>query len=631
VIITRWNNLLDTQGKPEDIDWLALCAEFSRVRPFAGDNLHPGWSAAEFRDDRRGRDAVLRVFALCLDYDSGETIEGAERTWDGYAALIHTTRKHTAEAPRFRVVLPLSRPVTAAEYDELWPRVAHHAGPVDQAPKDPSRFWFVPGVGAHEGAEFYAKRLRGDPLDPDEWLAKPLPAPKPITTDRDLKPTDPTQAERRARAYIAKMPEAVSGEHGHDATWAVAVVLAKGFGFDEEQTYRILRDDYNPRCRPAWKDKELRHKAQQAQAARLPDGFMLENDWQPRNDMPPVPFNEEPPDWYRDEPEETAPPEQPAPEPEQPPKTAVENYGVLSIRQLLELSVARIEAGRLEMGVRTGYAELDKAIAGFRRGNVTILGAKPSFGKTSWTIALTNAAITDGDPVLIVGAEDVACMYGDRFLALRAQLNATAIRDLELNDREKDVARRSVALAPATPTFLPARGKTSREVSKAIRLLVKELGVKLVVVDFLQRIRCGRRVQDRRNEVTMVCEEITDAIKSENAAGLVLSAFKRTEHEKPEIEDLKESGDLEYMAEHVLLGWKRKLVDRLSKEVHVERVLLVAKNKDGIDPSQIGEIVMPFDPVTASFTRVPERAGYTREQPPDDYYDHRLAAAGDLD
>src|SRR5690606_38004410 len=79
-----------------------------------------------------------------------------------------------------------------------------------------------------------------------------------------------------------------------------------GFGLSEERTFRILWHDYNPRCQPPWSEKELRHKAKQAQKARGPDGFKLDDgrDWEPRRWKLPEPPPDDDPDYIPEPPEE---------------------------------------------------------------------------------------------------------------------------------------------------------------------------------------------------------------------------------------------------------------------------------------------------------------------------------------
>lgn len=80
----------------------------------------------------------------------------------------------------------------------------------------------------------------------------------------------------RARRYVAAMPEAVSGSNGHNATYAVACALVKGFGLSIDEA-RPLLAEYNTRCAPPWSDRELEHKLRQADKTQDPEprGYLI--------------------------------------------------------------------------------------------------------------------------------------------------------------------------------------------------------------------------------------------------------------------------------------------------------------------------------------------------------------------
>lgn len=81
----------------------------------------------------------------------------------------------------------------------------------------------------------------------------------------------------RARAYLAKVPGAVSGQAGHDQTFAAAMALAHGFCLPEGNALALLAGDYNPRCAPPWSPAQLRHKVQSAcrTTPAKPRGWLL--------------------------------------------------------------------------------------------------------------------------------------------------------------------------------------------------------------------------------------------------------------------------------------------------------------------------------------------------------------------
>lgn len=614
MIVTFWKCLLEPVGIERDLTWSQVVSRLSVADAFRGDNEQPGWSPVEFTGQRRSLETVQRVFALCLDYDGTENLGSVlERVRAECGGLLHTTRKHTEEAHRFRVVLPLSRSVSAFEFGELWKRVAPWAGRVDPAAKDPSRFWFLPGT--KPGGKFEARPFDGSPLDVDRWLAKADPERERVVGP-ERAPQTSSDIERRARSYIGEMPAAVSGSGGHKSTWLVAVALARGFGLGEDDTLRLLHE-YNQRCDPKWTDKELRHKAKGAvKAERTPLGYLLQN-----NDRygSPVP---NPSDW-RDYPDEPSPfsetdAEHVAREPgddsdeiaqeNAKPKTAVETYGVATMRAMYMEVLEKASSGKPERGFPTGVRELDIAIGGLRRGHVTLLAAQTSWGKSSIGVLGCLSNIRTGARPLVVSTEDKRHMYGKRMVASHCKINAIKLRDNELKKDDFSRLTEAISEVPDDPIFLDAvgKGRTVEWVAQAISALAKEVGTSLVILDYLQRFKTERYANDRRNQVTYIGETLADAIKSSNCSGLALSQLKRTNGREPTMDDVKESGDLENMAEHVMIGYRKTENEELppssnrAPDTVVHRLVCIPKNKDG--PIDTNWVELKFDAATASFT-----------------------------
>jgi hypothetical protein len=93
-------------------------------------------------------------------------------------------------------------------------------------------------------------------------------APKIVTADN---------ATRRAQAYIARMPQAISGSRGHDSLWAVAIALCRGFRLSAAEAIALILSDYNPRCVPPWSEKEIVHKVRDAiEHGDVPFGYLLD-------------------------------------------------------------------------------------------------------------------------------------------------------------------------------------------------------------------------------------------------------------------------------------------------------------------------------------------------------------------
>ncbi len=98
--------------------------------------------------------------------------------------------------------------------------------------------------------------------------AQPAPRRAAVASDDSLL--------RRAAAYLDAMPPAISGQGGHDATYAAATVLVHGFGLSPDDALRLLIERFNPRCQPPWTERELRHKVDDAATKPhdLPHGWL---------------------------------------------------------------------------------------------------------------------------------------------------------------------------------------------------------------------------------------------------------------------------------------------------------------------------------------------------------------------
>jgi hypothetical protein len=140
----------------------------------------------------------------------------------------------------------------------------------------------VVGPGTHPSGEPYDP-LEGDPavIDHAELAASVAALAEAVTERRHgRKETIASQpatlgngrlvalpadhVERRAAAYLDRIPPAISGSGGHSQTYAAATAMVHGFGLDAEAAFRLLWDRYNPRCQPPWSEKELRHKVSDA-------------------------------------------------------------------------------------------------------------------------------------------------------------------------------------------------------------------------------------------------------------------------------------------------------------------------------------------------------------------------------
>ena len=155
------------EGRLSRADFAALLTTHT-ARP-AKDGA--AWAPATF-NGKRAKANARQVCALVLDYDGGAAPLDAVRPLDerGVCYILHTTHSHTPDAPKFRVVIPLARPVSAEVWPDFYPRAARFfgQGKTDEKCKDASRLYFLPSHPKNREADAFSFYFPGEPLDPDD-------------------------------------------------------------------------------------------------------------------------------------------------------------------------------------------------------------------------------------------------------------------------------------------------------------------------------------------------------------------------------------------------------------------------------------------------------------------------------
>jgi len=202
-----------------------------------------------------------------IDCDPGNSWPGSERLKTEAACPVQST-------PRGGLHFVFRRPKGKAWINSQ-SRVAHKIDTRTDGGYiviEPSHTIDCPDENTVEGDYVFESPLLpvdGLPYPPD-WLIAELDAkfaPKPISSPPQPGPSlsSETDIVQRAIAYLAACPSAVSGQAGHNQTFAVTQALVSGFCLKPDIALRLLRDHYNPRCEPPWSEKELQHKVDSAQ------------------------------------------------------------------------------------------------------------------------------------------------------------------------------------------------------------------------------------------------------------------------------------------------------------------------------------------------------------------------------
>lgn len=281
--------------------------------------------------------------------------------------------------------------------------------------------------------------------------------------------------------------------------------------------------------------------------------------------------------------------------------------------------INRILQGDQESGVMTGYTDVDKLTFGLHAGEMVVLAARPSMGKTSFgmNIAENVALPPRGDPkgVLVFSMEMPAEQLGMRMLCGRARINLKRVRDRMINKEQvKELVRVASELRKAPVWVDDSSGMNILEIRAKARRIHKQHPLELIVVDYLQLISGTDARVPREQQISEISRGIKAMAKELGVPVLVLSQLNRSsekENRPPRLSDLRESGAIEQDADVVFLlapGKKSEDNPHVPQASH-ERELIIAKQRNG----PTGEVPLTFIP---DYTRF---ENYTRE--PQEYHE----------
>ncbi len=246
-------------------------------------------------------------------------------------------------------------------------------------------------------------------------------------------------------------------------------------------------------------------------------------------------------------------------------------------------------------GVPSGYRDLDRMTAGFQRGDLIVLASRPSMGKTSFALNILRHLGVDEDvPCAIFSLEMSKEQLIQRLLCMEAKVPFQKLRTGFIS--KKDVPKLTMAAnklqkapiyiddTPAIP-ILELRAKARR--------VVKEKGVRFIVVDYLQLIQGPKNVENRQQEISAISRSLKALAKELSIPIMALSQLSRAveqRHDKrPQLSDLRESGAIEQDADTVLFIYRDEVYNPDTDEEGIAEII-IGKQRNG----PIGKVKLAF-------------------------------------
>jgi replicative DNA helicase len=273
-------------------------------------------------------------------------------------------------------------------------------------------------------------------------------------------------------------------------------------------------------------------------------------------------------------------------------------------------------------GVGTGFVDLDKMTTGLHGGEMVVIAARPSVGKTSLAMNIAeHVTIEQRLPVGVFSLEMTAESLILRMLCSRSRVNLRNVREGFLAERDFPKLTGAAGKLANAPLFIDDSSALSiLQLRAKARRMHLQYGIKLFVIDYLQLVHStARRAENRQQEIADISSGIKSLAKELSVPIIVLSQLNREiEREKgraPRLSDLRESGAIEQDADVVGLLYKPKSGSEddeggpATEEDSVPVNLLIAKQRNG----PTGDVNLTF---LKSYTRFESAAKVSDEDVP---------------
>ena len=250
------------------------------------------------------------------------------------------------------------------------------------------------------------------------------------------------------------------------------------------------------------------------------------------------------------------------------------------------LEIERLFKNRGEItGVGSGIKDLDAKTSGFQSGDMVLIAARPSMGKTTFALNIAeNAALREGKSVVIFSLEMSKEQLAYKLLCSEANVDMLKLRTGALDDRDwENIARATGPLSKAKIYIDDTAGVSVMEMRSKCRRLKMEYGIDLILIDYLQ-LMSGSSSENRQQEVSEISRSIKALAKEMHCPVIALSQLSRAPEQRadhrPMLSDLRESGSIEQDADVVMFLYRDEYYNKESEDKGTAECI-IAKQRNG--------------------------------------------------
>jgi replicative DNA helicase len=297
-----------------------------------------------------------------------------------------------------------------------------------------------------------------------------------------------------------------------------------------------------------------------------------------------------------------------------------------TIKELVKRAITTIESFHQRQGaltgIGTGFPDLDRMTSGMHGGEMIVIAARPSMGKTSLAMNIAeHVAIGLRLGVGVFSLEMTSESLVLRMLCSQSRVNMRSVREGFLAERDFPKLTGAAGKLANAPLFIDdSSGLSILQLRAKARRMHQQYGIKLLVIDYLQLLHStARRAENRQQEIADISNGIKSLAKELGVPVIVLSQLnrelEREKNRKPRLSDLRESGAIEQDADLVGLLYRPSSEDEESggaggaEEEAAPVNLLIAKQRNG----PTGDVELTF---LRSYTRFESKAKVSDESAP---------------
>lgn len=303
--------------------------------------------------------------------------------------------------------------------------------------------------------------------------------------------------------------------------------------------------------------------------------------------------------------------------------------GLTDASELVKTSLEKLEMLYAQQGtvtgVPSGFREFDEMTAGLQPAELIILAARPSMGKTAFSLNLVlECALREKKPIAYFSVEMAKEQLMMRMLAQEAKIDMSQLRIGQLDDRAWPKLINTAAKLSEAPIFIDdTAGISPFEVRAKCRRLKAKHGLGMVVIDYIQLMSMKQKVESREREVSEISKTLKAIAKELEVPVVALAQLNRgvegRSDRRPMLSDLRESGSIEQDADVIMMLFREEYYDRDNPDLKGIAEVIIGKQRNG----PVGTVKLNFVPQFGLFKdldfEAPSNPAPMPEAPPEGY------------